>query len=267
MTAWICATCGNQQADTTAPPRSCAICEDPRQYVGWEGQRWTTLEELAAAGYRSDIRDLEPRLYGVGVAPSFGIGQRGLLIRTAAGNVLWDVPGYMDDAAVRALRPLGGVATISASHPHFYGVMVEWAHAFDAEIVLPEADHAWIMRPDGAIRLYTDRATVAPGVTLVTCGGHFPGSAVLVWTEGAEGRGALLAGDTLTVVPDRDWISIMWSYPNLVPLSVATIRSVEATVMGLDFDRIYGGWWGRVVRADAKAKVTASVRRYVEGIG
>jgi hypothetical protein len=32
---------------------------------------------------------------------------------------------------------------------------------------------------------------------------HFPGSSVLRWTEGANGQGALLTGDTLQVRPGK----------------------------------------------------------------
>ncbi len=266
MPPWICRTCANQHADTAEPPQVCAVCEDPRQYVGWEGQRWATLEELAAEGHASDIRPLEPGLHGVGVTPQVGIGQRGLLVTTGAGNVLWDVPGYIDDAAIATVRGLGGIDAVSASHPHFYGVMVEWAHAFDAEILLPAADRAWVMRTDPAIRYYEDTVVLAPGVTLVRCGGHFDGSAVLHWAGGAGGAGVLLSGDTLTVVQDRDWISIMWSYPNLIPLDAATIREVASRVDALAYDRVYGGWWGRVVRGSAREKVARSIARYLRMI-
>jgi hypothetical protein len=47
MPAWICRTCGVQHADTPEPPATCAICLDERQYVGWDGQQWTTRAELA----------------------------------------------------------------------------------------------------------------------------------------------------------------------------------------------------------------------------
>ncbi len=51
------------------------------------------------------------------------------------------------------------------------------------------------MRPDRAIRYWDgDPLELLPGVTLVRCGGHFPGSAVLHWTGGVEGRGARLVG-------------------------------------------------------------------------
>ena len=46
MTAYVCVTCGVQQADRTDLPDRCAICEDERQYVGPSGQRWTTLDEM-----------------------------------------------------------------------------------------------------------------------------------------------------------------------------------------------------------------------------
>ena len=77
-TAYICATCGQQYAPSVAPPDGCAICLDERQYVGYDGQRWTTLDELRAA-HRAEIREHEPGLTGIGMAPSFAIGQRALL--------------------------------------------------------------------------------------------------------------------------------------------------------------------------------------------
>ena len=63
-----------------------------------------------------------------------------------------------------------------------------------------------------------ERKQLAPGVTLIRCGGHFPGGTILHWRERADGRGALLTGDILQVTPDR-MVSFMFSYPNLMPLS------------------------------------------------
>ena len=42
----ICKNCGTQHAESDNPPTECAICQDERQYVGWDGQHWTTLAEL-----------------------------------------------------------------------------------------------------------------------------------------------------------------------------------------------------------------------------
>lgn len=264
MAAWICVTCGVQHADTPEPARSCPICEDERQWVPPGGQRWTTLEELAAAGHRTVSRELEPDLVGIGVEPPFGIGQRALLVRTSAGNLLWDPPGFLDDAAVGRVRELGGLAAVAASHPHFYGVQVEWSHAFGgAPLLVPEADREWVMRPDPAVTPWSGTYRPLPGVTLVQCGGHFAGSAVVHWRDGAGGRGALFTGDTITVVADRRHVSFMRSYPNLIPLPAEEIERILAAVGPYPYDRIYGGWWDRVVEADGERAVRRSADRYL----
>lgn len=242
------------------------MCEDERQYVGWRGQEWVTLRKLATQGHKTITREVESGLWGVGVEPSFAIGQRGLIVTTPHGNVLWDVPGFVDDAAFAAVEDIGGLVAISASHPHFYGVMIEWAQRFEATIHLPAVDRAWVLRPYPFIQFYESWVDPVPGVRVLRCGGHFPGSAVLHWPAGADGRGALLTGDTLTVVPDRDWISIMWSYPNHIPLDAATLRRVESVVARLFFDRVYSGWWGRVISEGAGEKVAASIQRYIDKI-
>ena len=222
MPAWICATCGVQYPDTDQPPAACPICEDERQYVGWDGQRWTTMAELAHDRVTT-LRDEEPDLVGIGVEPSFAIGQRALLVRTPRGNVLWDCVSLLDEAATRRIRDLGGIAAICMSHPHFYAANVEFADAFDARILIPRADRRWIQRPSPRVELFDEDAEPVPGITVARIGGHFDGAAVLHWPAGSDGRGALLTGDTITVVPDREWVSFMWSYPNLVPLDEATI--------------------------------------------
>src|SRR5262245_37810236 len=116
MTCFICRTCAVQYADSRQPPPRCPICEDERQYVGWQGQLWTTMEELSAEGFRSEVRELEPGLAGIGTTPTLAIGQRALLVQTEAGNVLWDCSGYLDQAGIERVRELGGLAGISASH-------------------------------------------------------------------------------------------------------------------------------------------------------
>jgi hypothetical protein len=261
--AFICRTCGVQHAPSERPPERCAICEDERQYVGWNGQRWTTLQEMRAEGYRNEIRD-DFGLAGIGTEPSFGIGQRALLVPTERGNVLWDCISLVDPETVRELEERGGIASIAFSHPHFYGSMVEWSRAFGgATIHIPEADRPWVMRDDPAIQLWSDRVELAPGVTLIQTGGHFEGSAVLHWEGGAEGKGALLVGDTATVVQDRRHVSFMRSYPNLIPLPQSSVAWIVERLRPFAFDRIYGGWWGRVVAAGGERALEESAQRYV----
>lgn len=268
MEPFICEACGVQQAPSATPPSMCPICEDERQYVRQGGQLWTTLAELKASGHRIEMRDLESGLLGIGVEPSFGIGQRALLVQTETGNFLWDCVGHIDDASIEAIGQRGGITGIAASHPHFYGVMVEWSQAFDsAPIHIPEADMDWVHRPDPAIRPWSETLDVLPGVTLVQCGGHFDGSAVLHWRDGAEGRGALLVGDTMTVVPDVRYVSFMRSYPNHIPLPADDVRRIVDAVRPFAFDRVYGGWWDRVMLSGGIEAVERSAARYLRWIG
>jgi hypothetical protein len=71
-----------------------------------------------------------------------------------------------------------------------------------------------------------------------------------------------LTGDTITVVPDRAWVSFMWSYPNLIPLDEAAIRYISRRVERFRFDRVYGGWWGRVVVEDGPGANRRSAERH-----
>jgi hypothetical protein len=234
---WICATCANHYPEATSPPEVCVICADERQWVPATGQRWTTAQELAAAGHRGEVREVEPGLLGVGVDPPVAIGQRALLVRTA----------------------------VAASHPHFYGSVAEWSDRFGAEVLLAEPDARWLTRPPGRPpRTWSGSLAVLPGVTLVQCGGHFPGSAVVHWAEGADGAGVLLSGDTIFVTPGEDRVTFVRSAPNRLPLPERAVRRVVEAVRPYRFDRIYGGWWQPVLRRDAKAVVERSAGRYIQ---
>lgn len=262
MAAWICVTCGVQQPDSDEAPHRCAICDDERQYVGWQGQQWTTRQQLAR-DHTTVLREEEPDLVGIGTEPAVAIGQRALLVRTTQGNVLWDCVPLVDDDAIEQVHELGGIDAIAMSHPHFYGANVDIADAFDARILIPRADQAWIQRRSPRIELFDNEVEPVPGVTVARIGGHFDGAAVLAWPAGSRGRGALLTGDTITVVADRGWVSFMWSYPNLIPLDETTVRTIAERVERFDFDRVYGGWWGRVVMHDGAAAVRRSADRYI----
>jgi len=267
---YICLTCGAQHAASEGPPEHCRICDDERQYVGWAGQQWTTLEGMKAAGHHNrvmEVRD-ERGLWSIDTRPRFGIGQRALLVQTPAGNFLWDCITHLDEATVERVGQLGGIAGISVSHPHFYGTMIEWSHAFgNAPVYVPKADAEWVVRSDPVVQSYEGSREVLPGLTLVQVGGHFEGSAVLHWGQGAEGRGALLTGDSIAVAADRGWVTFMRSYPNYIPLHREAIDGIVRALEPYEYDRIHGGWWELTVESGAKAAVRRSAERYVRWIG
>jgi hypothetical protein len=264
MTVWICRACAVEQGESASPPDRCPICEDERQYVPPEGQRWTTLEELATEGRRGEVSELEPGLSGIIIRPGVGIGQHSVLVSTPGGNLLWEPTGYVDDALEAAVARLGGVAAIAASHPHMYGVQLEWSRRFhDAPVYVADADREWLQRPGDAVRFWDEPVDVLPGVRLHRIGGHFPGSAVVSLT-GRDGSGVLLSGDTVLVTPDR-WVTFQRSFPNHIPLSAAVVGRVADSLGALEFDRLYDNF-GSAVPAGARRRVQESAERYIRWV-
>jgi glyoxylase-like metal-dependent hydrolase (beta-lactamase superfamily II) len=262
LTTYVCKACGTQYPPSDAPPPACPICEDPRQYIPHdEGQVWLTWDELRDA-HEPDVRD-DHGILGVGCTPSFAIGQRALLVKSSAGNVLWDCISYLDDALVARVSGEGGLAAIAISHPHYYGAMVEWAHAFGCPIHVHEAERKWVMRPDAAVRFWSGETyELGGGLTLVRCGGHYEGGQVLHWAE----RSALLSGDIVQVIPDRRYVGFMYSYPNLIPLPASTVQRIADALAPFRFDTIHGAWWDRFVPADGSTVVRRSADRYVRAV-
>jgi hypothetical protein len=267
MSRFICCACGTQYPESETPPAHCPICEDERQFVNWEGQAWTTLEEIRHS-HRARWEAEGTGLTGIGSEPSFAIGQRTLLVETAAGNVLWDCISLLDDEIVAMVKARGGLTAIAISHPHYYTTMVEWSDAFGGiPIYLHADDMKWVQRPDKAIVPWTgETRALTPSLTLVRCGGHFDGGTVLHWADGEAGRGALLTGDILQVVQDRRHVSFMYSYPNLIPLNSSAIERIRAALAPYAFDSIYGAWWNRNIIGGARQAFEDSVERYLEAI-
>ncbi len=82
----------------------------------------------------------------------------------------------------------------------------------------------------------------------------------------AAGRGALLSGDIVQVIPDRSHVGFMYSYPNLIPLPAEAVQSIARALEPFEFDTLYGAWWGRIVSGDAKGIVQRSAERYVRAL-
>lgn len=267
MNKWICTTCGTQYPERETPPAHCPICEDERQYIGMGGQKWTTLEEMKAGGYRNAYYEHEPNLLGIETVPEFAIGQHTKLIRTPHGNILWDCISYIDDTTVELIRGIGGIQAIAISHPHFYSSVVEWAERFDARIYLHARDRQCVMHPSDRIEFWdTAQFELNSEVTLVHVGGHFAGSTVLLWKSGADSTGVLLTGDTVSVSADRRWVSFMYSFPNRIPLSATIMKNVRTRLEPLSFDRLYGTQFQTVIETDAKGAVMRSADRYLEAL-
>ncbi|MFW0786605.1 hydrolase [Gordonia sp. CPCC 206044] len=258
---WICDLCGNEYPPSDEPPNICFVCADDRQFIPRSGPSWSRLDE--AASNEVTATEVEAGVFELALHPAVGIGQKTFLVATAGGNVLWEPPGFVGPALVDRLAECGGVAAITSSHPHLVGASVSLSHRFGRVPVLFNAlDRRWITRPDSVVEFWEGAADVAPGVRLVQCGGHFPGSAVLHLADAAEGRGALLTGDTIMAVQSPEMVSFMRSYPNLIPLSPRLVQQIVDRVSTLEFDRIYGAF-GEPVAESARRVIETSAERYI----
>ena len=257
---YICTTCGVQYEPAPVPPAHCIICEDDRQYVNPHGQQWTTLPDLRK-GHRNRVEAVAGDLYAIYTEPGFGINQRAHLLRTPGGNILWDCIALLDEETIAAIRELGGLRAIALSHPHYFSTIVEWSRAFDVPVYVNALDSHWLTRSSDSIKLWREeRLDLWETLTLVRCGGHFPGACVL---HSPQHGGLLLVGDTIQVSPNLKTVSFMYSYPNLIPLAKNGVLQIRDSLRGLSYHAMYGAF-GKYITINAMDAMEASVERYLK---
>lgn len=259
---YICKNCGTQFNEADSFPTECKICTDERQYVPASGQEWTTMEQLLRSGYQNDIVEKEVNLYSIKTVPQIGIGQNAYLIRTEKGNFLWDCITYIDDKTRKKIQELGGIDGIILSHPHYYSSIVEWAESFDCPIYIHSLDRQWVTRESNRYIFWEGESLeLMPGVKAINLGGHFDGSSVLHWKR-PDGESVLLVGDTLFIVPDKGWLSFMYSQPNRIPLPSFAIEKIINILKDYEFKRIYGAFDNNILEKGKEA-VMKSAERYI----
>lgn len=256
----LCKACGTSYEITDSHPEQCKICEDERQYVPVRGQQWVNFPDLVAS-HLNKWKQHETDLFSLRTVPDFAINQRAFILRTAEGNILWDCIATLDDATKALVSSLGGLKAIAISHPHYYTTMQDWAAEFNAPIYLHASDREWIMRGSSYITLWEgDSLQLTKDVTIMRLGGHFAGGCVLHW---ARDEGLLLSGDILQVTPGADGVSFMWSYPNMLPLSAATVHDITRRLADVKFAKLYGAFEGKQILANAADCVRRSGEKYI----
>lgn len=264
----ICATCGTRYAPAKFDAEGCPVCLDDRQYMQPYGQRWLSYEELRDQ-HAIKINRLRDDLYELLLTPTFAIGQKAHLIVTPAGNVLWDCLPLLDEPTYAFIQAWGGLKAIAISHPHYYGLMAGWAKAFDCPIHLHAADREWVMDTEERVAFFEDsERELLPGIDVIHCGGHFPGSTVLHYRPADTAiPPTLLIGDTLLLSRDGKHLSVMYSFPNLIPLPARDVFRVFDRAGRLEFDSLFGAFAGQNVFSGAREILDRSRRRYEYAYG
>lgn len=258
----ICATCGTQFPTADQLPELCPICDDDRQYVGDNGQTWTSLA-LLAKDRTIRFSQVSKSLYDLRISPSFAIGQRAFLVLSKAGNLLWDCLPFIDEPTVAFIRLVGGLKAIAISHPHYYSVMAEWARIFDCPIYIHQHDAGWVQNHSSPIQFWADdRKALWDGMTIINTGGHFPGSCVLHLPDEST-KSSLLTGDSIYVARDRKAVTFMYSYPNHIPLPKKEIEQISEQLDTIQFDRIYGAFEWMTIPENGRSVFDTSIQRYL----
>lgn len=178
----VCNTCGTQfpTADRNEV-KTCKICDDPRQYTPPSGQSFTTLKDLRSK-HKNEFHPYgrDDRLTFIVSSPKIAIGQRAFLIKTPAGNIMWDCVTLLDEDTIAHINSLGGLKAIVISHPHYYSTHLEWAKAFNCPVYIAAEDKVWTTQssPQQVLLDSTEREIeidgLQTGAKAIKLGGHFP---------------------------------------------------------------------------------------------
>lgn len=258
----ICTACGTQFPPNIDLPELCPICNDPRQFIPDKGQSWTNPGELSD-NYSILIKKLNDNLYELRMTPSFAIGQRALLILTPGGNILWDCIALLNEPTIAFIKSKGGLKAIAFSHPHYYSTMNNWADVFDCPIYIHQNDEEWIFSKGDHIRLWQGTENkLWDGIRIIHVGGHFPGSSILL-VPFLSPDGAVLCGDTLAISPNKQHVSVMYSYPNRVPLPLQEMQRIKRLMQSIPFDAMFGYASFQDIYSGARQLLKDSLEKYV----
>jgi hypothetical protein len=262
---FICTSCGTQYADSDLPPSSCPICCADGDPV--PEPRWTTLDAMRPR-YQNLVQRLEPDLFSVRSIPAFSSGRRALLLRSAHGNILWGCVTLIDQPTIRTLRALGGLAAIAVSHPRHFASMIEWSRAFGGVPVYVHAtSHRWVMRSERVVRLWEGNALgLLDEVTLIHVSTYNQGGTMLHWPAGAGGGGALLTGDVIQVLAQRQRVGFLSNPRDLVPRAAECVRRLVSAVEPMSFEAVHDALADGSIEHDARAIVLRSAASYVAAL-
>lgn len=210
-----------------------------------------------------------------------------MLIRTPAGNVLWDLIPFLDEETVQKVNDMGGLEAIVISHPHYYSTWADWSRTFSCPVYVGQPDEKWLERIDtpGSKICFLSK-TYTPliegsGITVILAGGHFPGSLLLHWNSN------LFIADTIFTspsamdpVPGKAGVisfTFFWSIPNRIPLHSNEILMIWRKVKVIDFENAFGAFKGMDVRTmdnelqretgGVKGRLLESCKIYVRAMG
>ena len=261
MNPLFCSTCGTQFVDNKHTSGNCPVCSNDRQYLPAKGQAWTKIEDLQN-NFSNLITRINDNLYEIKTIPKFAIGQRAFLILTPNGNILWDCISLLNETTIEFIKSKGGLKAIAISHPHYYSSINDWAEAFKCPVYVHQNDEEFIYTNGSRISLWKGaEKELWDAIKIKNIGGHFPGSSILIVPFLSSG-GTIFCGDTFYISPSKSHVSVMYSYPNFIPVSLSEINRINESMLNIQFDTLIGAFDNQKISPNAKEILHASFSKY-----
>ena len=260
----ICSACGTQYNVEEIKDGHCRICNDDRQYVPGTGQAWISPDELQK-DHAVQVSQVCDNLYSLTILPSFAIGQRAFLVLSANGNVLWDCIPLLDEATEAFINSKGGLKAIAISHPHYYSNVEAWAETFNCPVFIHKKDEEWAPEFQDLILWQGEEKALWDGMKIINIGGHFPGSCIMYVPSLSPG-GTVFCGDSLYISRSRKHVSVMYSYPNHIPVAWSEIERIAQMLANTRFDRMYGAFPYQQLTDNVHCLLHQSMERYKKAL-
>lgn len=236
LAKYACSNCGYWQpwfADQTPP--NCPVCTDVRNALpddGWDFRSFAQVQGSVQTVWEQAY----PGLLGFRCSPGFGLGGSGWLILRDEGNIAFEAAPVYTEEALGEIERLGGIAILSASHPHGFGALWQLQERFHPQVIL----HREALPFTKAFRVTwptDDYHRFAHGVSLRHLGGHYEGQSLLY----DEALGAVFCGDALKVdftAGKPTALSCHKGFHYEIPLSHDELRHYHRVFAQLDFTRV-----------------------------
>jgi glyoxylase-like metal-dependent hydrolase (beta-lactamase superfamily II) len=129
-------------------------------------------------------------------------------------------------------------------------------------VYIHENDTMHIMVKGDHIKLWKgDEWQLWDGIRIMLIGGHFAGSSIL-HVPFLSTEGVILCGDTLFLSPNKKHFSVLWSYPNRMPLPLSEMKRIKERFRSISFDSFYGYIGSQNLNTGVKKIFEESMDRY-----
>ena len=241
LTHWVCASCGGWQEDF-ARPSACFVCSDVRNALPADGYAFATADEVREREERSELktvwRHVDEDIVMFSNAPAVGIGSSGYVLVRPGGNVGFEAASWYTEEALAFIASIGGIATLSCSHPHGMGALWQLQRHFSPEVVM-QRDAVRFTKAFAVDFVYDDVLDLGEGLSLHLVGGHDEGQAVLHDAK----RRALFCGDALKFETGEHGaitgLSCHKAFHKRIPLSHEELRTYRRVIGALDFAQAF----------------------------